>query len=125
MTITTMPAHSFRIEWPQADYGYTVCRPVGELEAYSVSLFREALDEVVAGTRLVIDLSKVTFLDSAGLGALIGAVRRVRESAGQVALTCPRPAISRLLETTGFDRIVAICPTVEDALAALDARRFA
>ena len=57
---------------------YTLCRPVGELDAYTVSQFREALAELAAAPRLLIDLSEVPFMDSAGLGALIGGIRRAR-----------------------------------------------
>ena len=100
--------------------GYTICRPVGELDAFTVSQFREALSEVAANRRLLIDMSAVPFVDSAGLGALIGGIRRARELGGQVAVACNRPTLVRLLRTTGFDRIVTVAETVEEASAALD-----
>lgn len=120
---TVGAAHSFRIEWPEVK-GYMVCRPAGDLDMYSVSLFREALADVASRARLVIDLSKVTFLDSAGLGALIGGIRRIRESGGQVAVTSTRPGVCRLLETTGFNRIVPICGTVEAAAETFSSHDF-
>ena len=98
---------------------YTVCRPVGELDAYTVGQFREALGELSSSPRLLIDLSSVPFMDSAGLGALIGGIRRARESGGDVAVSCSRPTLIRLLHTTGFDRIVPVAETVEEAAAAL------
>ena len=58
---------------------YTLCRPVGELDAYTVSQFREALGGLASKPYLLIDLSAVPFMDSAGLGALIGGIRRTRE----------------------------------------------
>jgi anti-anti-sigma factor len=54
-------------------------------------------------------------MDSAGLGALIGGIRRVREADGEVAVACSNPTLTRLLHTTGFDRIVPVTDTVEDA----------
>src|SRR5262245_12254284 len=63
---------------------YTLCRPVGELDAYTVGQFRESLAELSAVARLLIDLSEVPFMDSAGLGALIGGIRRAREAEGEV-----------------------------------------
>ena len=51
---------------------YVVCRPMGELDAYTVGQFRESLAELAGTARLLIDLSEVPFMDSAGLGALIG-----------------------------------------------------
>jgi anti-sigma B factor antagonist len=100
---------------------YVVCRPVGELDAYTVGQFRERLAELAASPRLLIDLSSVPFMDSAGLGALIGGIRRAREAGGDVAVACSRPTLTRLLHTTGFDRIVPVTETVEAAANALAA----
>ena len=98
---------------------YTLCRPVGELDAYTVTNFRETLGELSTSAQLVIDLSEVPFMDSAGLGALIGGIRRAREHGGEVAVACSRPTLTRLLHTTGFDRIVPVTDTLEAAVAAL------
>jgi len=103
------------------DRGCTICRPVGELDAFTVSQFRQALAELAASPQLLIDLSGVPFVDSAGLGALIGGIRRVRELGGDVAVACPRPTLTRLLRTTGFDRIVTVTATLDDAVTALAA----
>jgi anti-sigma B factor antagonist len=108
------------IQIDQADGGHTICRPVGELDAFTVSQFRQALADLVSKKRLVIDMSSVPFVDSAGLGALIGGIRRARELGGDVAVACNRPTLTRLLRTTGFDRIVTVTETVEQAAAALD-----
>lgn len=103
--------------------GHTVCRPVGELDAYTVTQFREALASFAGSSRLVIDLSDVPFMDSAGLGALIGGIRRARENDGEVAVACSRPTLTRLLHTTGFDRIVPVAENLASALEALDAAK--
>lgn len=98
---------------------YALCRPVGELDAYTVPAFRETLASFGPDQRLLIDLSEVPFMDSAGLGALIGGIRRVREAGGTVAVACSRPTLMRLLHTTGFDRIVSVTDTVDAAAQAL------
>jgi len=98
---------------------YTICRPVGELDAYTVGQFREALGELASEPKLLIDMSEVPFVDSAGLGALIGGIRRAREAGGGVAVSCNRPTLVRLLHTTGFDRIVTVTDTVAEAAASL------
>jgi anti-sigma B factor antagonist len=100
---------------------HTVCRPVGELDAYTVGQFRESLGDLATTGRLLIDLSEVPFMDSAGLGALIGGICRAREAGGEVAVACSRPTLTRLLHTTGFDRIVPVTETLEEAVAALAA----
>lgn len=98
---------------------YTLCRPVGELDAYTVGSFRESLAELASVRRLLIDLSDVPFMDSSGLGALIGGIRRAREADGEVTVACSRPTLTRLLHTTGFDRIVTVADTVDAAESAL------
>lgn len=98
---------------------YVVCRPVGELDAYTVPHFREALANLSSTPRLLIDLSEVPFMDSAGLGALIGGIRRTRESEGEVSVACSRPTLTRLLHTTGFDRIVPVKDTFDEAVEVL------
>ena len=103
----------------RASSGFTICRPVGELDAYTVGQFREALGELATRPKLLIDMSEVPFVDSAGLGALIGGIRRAREGGGDVAVACNRPTLVRLLHTTGFDRIVTVAETVEEAARAL------
>ena len=98
---------------------YTLCRPVGELDAYTVAEFREVLAELSVRPRLLIDLSDVPFMDSAGLGALIGGIRRAREADGEVSVVCTRPTLTRLLHTTGFDRIVPVTDSVDAAVDTL------
>jgi anti-sigma B factor antagonist len=108
------------IERDETPQGYTICRPIGELDAFTVSQFRQALAEMASSHRLIIDMSGVPFVDSAGLGALIGGIRRARELGGDVAVACNRPTLTRLLRTTGFDRIVTVTETVEEAIKALE-----
>ncbi|MGI9607287.1 MAG: STAS domain-containing protein [Acidimicrobiales bacterium] len=100
--------------------GYHILRLSGEVDAYTVGDFREALTGLTDVQRLVIDLSEVPFMDSAGLGALIGGIRRVREAEGDVAVVSTTASLNRLLHTTGFDRIVPVCESKEEALTALD-----
>jgi anti-sigma B factor antagonist len=99
--------------------GCSVLALRGEVDAWTVPEFREAVAGVVGVERIVIDLCGTAFMDSAGLGALIGGIRRAREAGGDLAVACsPRPLL-RLLHTTGLDRIVVLVESVEDAVAAL------
>jgi anti-anti-sigma factor len=106
------------IELDRGTGDFSICRPVGELDASTVCQFRQVLAELTTSPRLLIDLSCVCFIDSAGLGALIGGIRRAREWGGDVVLSCSRPALTRLLRTTGLDRIVCVEESVERAVAA-------
>ncbi|WP_420639476.1 anti-sigma factor antagonist [Candidatus Poriferisocius sp.] len=98
---------------------HAVLRPRGEIDAYTVAQFRERIGELALEPRLLIDLGSVPFMDSAGLGALIGGIRRIRDSDGEVVVACGEGALARLLHTTGFDRIVPVTETSEAALASL------
>jgi len=100
--------------------GYAVLRPVGELDAYSVAQFREAFSGISDEPRLVVDLAQVQFIDSAGLGALIGGIRKLRENDGRISVFCDRSNINRLLHTTGFNRIVPVKELMVEAVASLD-----
>ena len=105
---------------PEEGEPYELCRPEGELDAYTVGQFREALTSLAEQPRLLIDLSEVPFMDSAGLGALIGGIRRARENENKVAVACSRATLTRLLHTTGFDRIVPVTETIQEAVEAFD-----
>jgi anti-anti-sigma factor len=91
----------------------------GYLDAFSVTEFRQAAAENKSVPRLIINLS-TTFLDSAGLNALVGAVRQVRDHHGDAAVVCTHPSMTRVLYSTGFDRVVAVSSTIDEARSALD-----
>ena len=88
-----------------------VCHLVGNLEHLSVDEFREEVAQLRANAHVIFDLSAVPFVDSAGLGALIGAIRHVRDLNGDVIVCAARPSVARVLDIVGLSRIVAV---VED-----------
>ncbi|MGC8626095.1 MAG: anti-sigma factor antagonist [Acidimicrobiales bacterium] len=92
-----------------------VCHLVGNLEQHTAPDFREAIASMPAVPHLVFDLCAVPFIDSSGLGALIGAVRRIRELGTDVVICSPRPSIKRVLEMVELDRVVPVLPALEDA----------
>jgi anti-sigma B factor antagonist len=101
----------------------TVCRAFGDLDAFTVSQFRDSLARLSTSRQLVIDLSGVPFVDSAGLGAVVGGIRRVRDRGGDVVLACNRPTLVRVLRMTGVDRIVTIAATVDKAIATFECEK--
>lgn len=83
----------------------------GDLDLHSVGEIREAVDNKLRqrGIRtLLIDLSQVPFMDSSGLGFILGRYRHLREKGGQVVLTAPGPQVRRVLELAGVRRIIKI-----------------
>ena len=91
----------------------------GYLDAFSVTDFRHAAAENKDVPKLIINLG-TSFLDSAGLNALVGAVRQVREHRGEAAVVCTHPRITRVLDTSGFDHVVTLSKSVDEARSALD-----
>ncbi|TML93537.1 MAG: STAS domain-containing protein [Actinobacteria bacterium] len=101
--------------------GAIVCRLEGELVAASAAQTREAMTSLLSEDQVVLDLSGTWFIDSAGLGALIGGVRRIREHGGRVVVSSCRPGVERLLRMVGFDRVVPVVHNLDQARAVLDA----
>jgi anti-sigma B factor antagonist len=66
--------------------------------------------------KLIVDLTKVDFLDSTGLGALIGGQRRAKEFDGEIRLVAKEGQILRLLRITGLLKVFAVYPTLDDAV---------
>lgn len=99
--------------------GPTILRVEGELDSFTAAQLRDGFANVVGGGDTLIDISGVPFMDSAGLGALIGGIRRLREAGSIVAVCCNRSSVSRLLQMTGLDRIVTISDSYGEAMQVL------
>ena len=80
---------------------------------------RQAVVQFAPKSQVVFSLQDVPFIDSAGLGALIGAIRRIREMSGDAVVCSPRPSVDRVLQIVGLPRIVEVFGTVSDAKAYL------
>ncbi len=96
---------------------YRVLAPIGDLDVYTVGSLRDAIATLIdqETSRVVVDLDGVPFMDSSGLGALMGGVRRLREAGGDLAIACTREQHLKLFTITGFGEGVSIAPTVEEA----------
>jgi len=93
----------------------------GELDIYTVPAFRSALDvHDPLRSRLIVDLSEVTLLDSSGLGSLVSILNRTREGQGQLGLVCPQRQIRRVFEITGLRRAFVFGDDVSSVDTALE-----
>ena len=97
----------------------SIISPRGDLDAGSVGRFRGALSGVEPRESVLVDLAGVDFMDSVGLGALVGVVRRVREGGGAVVIASGRTATQRVLVATGFEAMARVVTTLDEALAVL------
>ena len=92
----------------------------GEIDVYTAPKLREAIVAAVdAGhTRLIIDVQRVDFLDSTGLGVLVGALKRVRAEGGSLDIVCTQERILKIFEITGLDKVFGLHSSIDEARAA-------
>ena len=99
----------------------------GEIDLFTAPELKSALSEAIESghTRIVVDLTDTTFLDSTALGVLIGAVKRLRSRDGRLTIVNVDENIAKTFEITGLDQIFPISPTRNEAVKALDAEEAA
>jgi anti-anti-sigma factor len=88
-----------------------VVRVVGELDAAAAPILRRALTGVIgenAHRRIVVDLARMGFIDSTGLGVLVGALKRARDSGGDLLLASPTSMTTKVLDITGMCRVFEV-----------------
>ena len=103
----------------RTDHGErTVIRLGGEIDVYTAPLVREKLDEQIRKGRndLVLDLTDVTFLDSTGLGVLVGRLKHARSTGGSLVLFGADARVLRVFSITGLDKVFEMFPDLETAL---------
>jgi anti-anti-sigma factor len=100
--------------------GYTIVTINGEIDIARTPALREQLLGLLrpGASRLVIDLSGVTFCDASGLAVLVGVARRVGLLDGILRLAAPAPLMSTVLRLTGLDSRFEIFATVPEAIGA-------
>ncbi|MFI7022955.1 STAS domain-containing protein [Micromonospora sp. NPDC049900] len=96
---------------------HTVLEVGGEVDVYTAPRLRERLLELIdAGARhVVVDLGRVDFLDSTGLGVLVGALKRLRTADGTFSLVCDKEPLLKIFRITALDQVFPLHPTVEAA----------
>ncbi len=87
----------------------TVVYVQGDLDCYTAPRLRTVLLELADGPRrVVVDVAGSTFIDSTGLGVLVGGLKRLREQGGDLVLRSPTPTTARLFEVTGVHKLFEI-----------------
>src|SRR5205809_3751976 len=99
--------------------GWAILAVRGEVDVYTAPRFRERLIELVSQGhhRILVDLEGVDFLDSTGLGVLVGGLKRVRSHDGALALVCTPRRILKVFEITGLSKVYSIHAIVDDDLS--------
>ena len=96
----------------------TVIAVGGEIDVYTAPKLRDKITELVnAGHHdLLVDMEKVEFLDSTGLGVLVGGLKRVRSYDGTLSLVCSQEKILKVFRITGLTKVFPIHATLAEAL---------
>lgn len=99
--------------------GHVVVAVRGEIDMATAPRLRERLMVLASqGTQdVVVDLEGVDFLDSTGIGVLIGGMKRQRGLDGDLTLVCTRPRILKVFEITGLNQAFSIYESVDAAVA--------
>jgi anti-sigma B factor antagonist len=97
--------------------GYAVVALAGRLTATGAPLLRKAVTDLVASgdSRIVIDMAALQFVDSSGLGALVGALKSARVAGGDLRIAAVPEAVRTVLHLTNLDRVLRDHPTPESA----------
>ncbi|MGE0724646.1 MAG: STAS domain-containing protein [Alphaproteobacteria bacterium] len=105
----------------ESEGGVVIVTPVGRLDVASAKSVEGSLLEIVNSgkTKVVLDLSELDYLSSAGLRTLLVVGKRAESALGKVVLCSVRPGVREVLAVGGFDRIFAIHPDRAAAVAAL------
>jgi anti-sigma B factor antagonist len=100
----------------------TVVSVGGEVDVYTAGLLRNAIDEqIAAGARqIIVDLNETQFMDSTGLGVLVGRLKLVRHHHGWLRVACANERILRVFKITGLDTVFSIHDTVAEAAQSAD-----
>lgn len=110
----------FRVELETLARGITLVHTFGEIDFCTTRAFRasvaRALDE--GASRVIVDLSHLAFIDSSGIGALVGAVRRAAQNAVELMVVCPPGDVAHIFSITDLERMMAFYQTRDEALTA-------
>lgn len=91
---------------------------VGSVDAFTAGELTDYLHKTIDGghSKVVINLSEVDFMSSAGLRAILMALKATRSKDGDLRLSAAQPGVEKILKMSGFNMILKSLPTLEEAL---------
>jgi anti-sigma B factor antagonist len=105
----------FRVE-VDGGAGIAVVKPHGELDLASAGMLRDALEQVAAVERVIIDLSGLEFIDSTGIGVLVAAHQHATDEGRSLAVVKGTGQVAQLLELTGLSQQLSVSDTLAELL---------
>lgn len=91
----------------------------GEVDVFTAPKLRERIVDLVSqgSYRLIVNLERVEFMDSTGIGVLVGGLKRIREHDGVFALAGPTDPVKRVLSITSLNKVFPIHESVDEAVS--------
>lgn len=119
--IQTEGGRPVRIRGKPEDEGASVYSVSGELDAYTAPDLRDALDEALAEgvSWFIVDLTDLAYLDSTGLGILVGTAKKSRQADGDLAVVCAKQNLLKIFSISGTTEILNVVDSVEAAMVRL------
>lgn len=104
--------------------GFNVVTPVGELDVYTVPLFRKVVLKLEGDRKhdLILDMTRITFIDSSGLGSLIEIYQKMNAAQGEIAYVVDNPRILKILRLVDLDKVFRLFPNLGRALQHVGAK---
>ena len=99
--------------------GTLIATVTGDIDQHTASSLREQIDLTISHEnvrRLIFDFTKLDFMDSSGIGLIIGRYKIMTSVKGRVSIVAVKPTLRKLLDLSGIGRIVNIHDTLSDAL---------
>lgn len=98
--------------------GFEILDVMGEIDVYTAPQFKEAVNSIIAAGQkdLIINMARVTYMDSSGFGTLLSATKRLRPEGGTVNLVSCNSAIERMLKITRLNTVFGTFGSVEEAV---------
>ena len=114
-----------KVDTRQVDKEISIVEVQGEIDVYTSSWVKEAIADFIqrGNYHIIINLEGVRYIDSTGLGVLIGALKRVREKEGSISLICTNPQIKKIFNITGLVKIFQIYKSEEEAIKTLKEKK--
>ena len=98
---------------------YAEVKADGRLNMVSAPKLREFVTDVIAGgsNRIVVNLENTAFMDSSGLGALIGCLKAARQAGGDLRIAAVQPQVKMVLQLTSMDKVLTSYGSAEEAFS--------
>ena len=112
---------TFNISEEATDRGVHVIPVVGYVDFDAAPQLKRRIVQRIdeGGRRLVVDLSEAGFIDSTGIGVLVGAVKRLRDVDGSLAVVCPDDTMRNIFEIVGLEEVIPLHTSRDDAVSAI------